>query len=205
MIGLEHWDAIIDQYPILTWQEHGELAKQRDEGGRRGAEALDKLVLHNLLAVAKRVEQMNCKPDLKHDLMSAGMLGLRKAAERWQPIQKEGFDQPAPFITSAYWWIREAIAKEAGQFWHDDFPLDAEDDGDQSRDSIIGARSDNYDFMSVEALAVLSKNERAIINARSVDFTGEDDEELSRRLKIKPSSLGEMLERGILKLLNHAA
>jgi RNA polymerase sigma factor (sigma-70 family) len=203
MIGLEHWNDIIDDHPVLEWQEQVALAKQRDEGGRRGQDALEKLVMHNLRAVVNRVERMNCRPELKADLMSAGILGLRKAAVRWQPIHKKGYDKPAPFVVYAFMWIREAVTKEAKANWHDNQSLDSDDGG--GRDSIVGATEDSHDFLSADVLEILTKSERIILKSRAVDFDAESDDDLGSRLGVKPGSVNRMLFGSIRKLLTRAA
>lgn len=205
MEGLEHWNDIIDAHPVLEWQEQVALAKQRDEGGRRGQDALDKLVLHNLRAVVQRVEKMNCKAELKHDLMSAGVLGLRKAAERWQPLQKEGYDKPAPFATYAFLWIREAVTNEAKRNWHDHQSLDNESPEGDTRDTVVGAIEDEHLHLSADVLSVLTARERVIIESRLVEVAGESDEELAARLGVKPESICKMLTGGIRKLIAQAA
>lgn len=205
MTGLEQWDSIFDDYPVLHWTEHVKLAKQRDEGGRRGQDALEKLVLHNLRAIVSHVDRMNCRAELRGDLFAAGIIGLRKAAVRWQPIQKEGFDQPAPFATSAFLWIKEAVVKEARKNWHDHQSLDAETDDGETRDTALGSAEDNHDHLSLDVLEILSEKEREILKSRAIDFREETDEELALRLGIKPHSVCKMLSSSICKLLARAA
>jgi RNA polymerase sigma factor (sigma-70 family) len=199
MQGLEHWNDIIDDHPVLTEEQEIALAKQRDEGGRRGDEALDKLILHNLRAVVQRVEMMNCKPDLKHDLMSAGVLKLRHAATKWTPMPGRRF------YHYAFMWIREGVTKEAKGNWHDHDSIDAERHNRGYEDTIMGATEDNHDFLHADALEILTERELEILISRAIEFADESDEELANRLGIKPESVCKLLAGTIRKLIKSAA
>lgn len=199
MEGLEHWDSIIDDYLVLTEEEEISLAKQRDEGGKRGEEALNNLILHNLRAVAQRVMMMKCRPDLRHDLMSAGVIKLRHAATKWKPMPGRRF------YHYAFMWIREGVTKEAKSNWHDDFSLDAEANDSGTRDTIVGATEDDHSFLDAEALSVLTVREREIIASRANNFNDESDDQLGARLGIRPDRVCKVLAGGILKLLKRAA
>lgn len=195
MQGLEHWNEMIDAHPVLTSEEEVKLAKQRDEGGRRGDRAIDKLIMHNLRAVVKRVEMMNCKPELKHDLMSAGVIKLRHAATKWTPMEGRRF------YHYAFMWIREGVTREAQANWHDDQSLDAEGDDGEKRDNIVGSKEDSHEFLNAEVLNRLTEREREILKSRAIDYADETDEELAARLGVKPASVCRMLTGSIRKLL----
>lgn len=211
MSGLSLWDDVIAAHPVLPWQEQVALAKQRDEGGKRGDDALEKLVLHNLRVVVQHVGRMNAKDSDKHDLFMSGLMGLRKAAERWVPMQKPGFSKPAPFPSYAFLWIREGVTKEAKRIWHDDVSFDAPSghDDDSSghetfKDASLG--SDEQDHLSLDStlLDLLTDREKEIVEARLLDVSNESEEELAARLGLSPKSVLPMLHRSIQKLLSAA-
>ncbi len=210
MHGLEHWNRVIDRHPVLPWQEQAALAALRDKGGKRGQAALDKLVMHNLRCVVEHVERMNAKDTDKHDLMAEGILGLRKAAERWKPVQKPGYDKPAPFTTYAYLWVREAVTKAAKKMWHDSVSLDApardggEDGGESLRDTAIGGAEDETLHLDAGLLGILTPGEREIVETCLVRATGETDEQIAARLGLSPASVTMMLTRSVRRLMQAA-
>lgn len=211
MSGLALWDETISSHPVLHWQEQVALAHQRDEGGARGDDALEKLVMHNLRVVVQHVERMNAKDSDKYDLFMAGLVGLRKAAERWKPMQKAGFSKPAPFPSYAFLWVREGVTKEAKKLWHDDISFDAESgseedsDGHETfKDASIGSDEQNHISFDATLLDLVTPREKEIIKARLLDFTGETEEEIASRLAIAPHSVLPMLHRSIQKMMKAA-
>ncbi|MBK1834999.1 sigma-70 family RNA polymerase sigma factor [Roseibacillus ishigakijimensis] len=207
--GLSHWDDIISTHPVLDWQEEGALARQRDEGGRRGEEALEKLVLHNLRAVVQHVERMNAKECDKHDLFMSGLMGLRKAAERWKPMHKPGYKKPAPFVTYAYLWIREGVNREARKLWKDEDSLDAplgneadSADGHETRkEAACGEEEQEHLAFDASLLKLLTAREREIVTTVYLEPDGETPEEMAARLGLAEKSVLPMLYRATRKLI----
>lgn len=203
MDGLDHWNDIIDAHPVLPWQEQVELAHQRDAGGKRGQDALDKLILHNLRAVVQRVERMNCRAELKADLMSAGVIGLQKAASRWKPMQKDGHSKPAPFPAYAFLYIKEMVIKEAKKNWHDDLSIDGIDE--DSADDIVGSAEDSHDYLDSTVLDVLKGKERIIFERLIIQNTQEDPKDLGLKLNLKPMTVRKLFYRAVSKISSLAA
>ena len=201
-LGLEHWDEMIDAHPVLSVEEELALYHEREKGGRRGEAALEKLILHNLRAVFERVRRMNSDATHAHDLMSAGVLGLRKAAIKWAPMEGRRF------YHYAYLWIKEGVIKEAKKLWRDDISLDAPtstDEGEFSADTVLGAKEDSHLHLSSDLMMTLTEREKIIVQARLVDISEESDEELSTKLGVKSESISKMIFGSISKLLHRAA
>lgn len=91
--------------PLLTPAEERELGRRSLAGDR---EARNKLVQHNLRLVHGYVRS-NCQgfPLDPEDLISEGITGLIRAAEKYDP--SKGFR----FSTYATWWIRQAVTRAA--------------------------------------------------------------------------------------------
>lgn len=103
------------RYPLLTpaqeihlgqqvraWLDHPAPAPAAVE--RRGKRARDRFVRANLRLVLGFVERYRSVPaQYSDDLVQAGMLGLIRAVEKFDPAR--GYK----FSTYAYWWIRQGI------------------------------------------------------------------------------------------------
>lgn len=74
---------------------------------RRWREAINSLVTPNLRLVARYAGQVDAEDLHIEDLFSEGVLGLGRAAERFDA------DRGMRFSTSAVWWIRQAINRAA--------------------------------------------------------------------------------------------
>jgi RNA polymerase sigma factor (sigma-70 family) len=70
-----------------------------------GQAAREALVLHNLPLVVSVVARFRCHALGDDDLIQEGILGLLKAAERYNP------DRGTRFGTLAVWWIRQSIGR----------------------------------------------------------------------------------------------
>ena len=88
--------AEIGRTPLLTAEEEIELARQKDYA------ALIEANLRLVVAIAKRYQRRGL--DLQ-DLIQEGTIGLRRAAEKFDPAKG------CKFSTYAHWWIRQAILK----------------------------------------------------------------------------------------------
>lgn len=86
----------------LSSQEEAALASRIRRGDKN---ARDRLVQANLRFVVKVARYYTRTNVSLGDLISAGNLGLLKAAERFDPAQG------TRFITYAVWWIRQAITQ----------------------------------------------------------------------------------------------
>src|ERR687887_5633 len=90
------------RWPLLTAEEEVELAKRIEEGD---AEAKDRMINSNLrlvVSIAKRYQGHRLS---LLDLIQEGILGLIRAAEKFD--WRRGFK----FSTYATWWIRQAIER----------------------------------------------------------------------------------------------
>ncbi len=91
----------ISRFPSLTLEEERDLGRrirrQRDE------RAFKRLVEANLRFVVEYAKRYRGLGVLFLDLIDEGNLGLMEAARRFDP------ERGAKFITSAVWWIRQAI------------------------------------------------------------------------------------------------
>lgn len=115
----------IGRIPLLTADQEVELAQKiqrwmgyKEHTGdslpddwelvkRQGKRALDKMMQSNLrlvVKVAKKFAQHRNTMDLM-DLVQEGSIGLRRAAEKFDPTQ--GYK----FSTYAYWWIQQSIIR----------------------------------------------------------------------------------------------
>jgi RNA polymerase primary sigma factor len=77
---------------------------------RRGLRARDRLITGNLRMVghvAQRAQHGSGKALALEDALQVGAIGLQRAAEKFDPAR--GYK----FSTYAFWWIRQAISREA--------------------------------------------------------------------------------------------
>lgn len=94
--------------PLLSPEEEGRIAREIDEARRLGHDealtrAAGRLALHNTrLAVSIAKRYVNRGLPLA-DLVQEAMLGLLKAAKRFEPRRGTRFS------TAATWWIRQAV------------------------------------------------------------------------------------------------
>lgn len=102
-ISLKFLFIEIRQYPLLSHAEHVELAKHIKEKGCRKAHKL--LVIHNLRLVIKHARAKLWSQLDMADLMQEGILGLMKAA--WKYDYERGF----AFSTYATHWIKQYISR----------------------------------------------------------------------------------------------
>jgi RNA polymerase primary sigma factor len=92
----------VGRYPLLTAQEEAELAKRIENGER---EAKDRMINSNLrlvVSIAKRYQGHDLS---LLDLIQEGILGLIRAAEKFD------WRRELKFSTYATWWIRQAIER----------------------------------------------------------------------------------------------
>ncbi len=114
MAGVKNTDsALLDLYfqdisdsSPLPADTETELAKRIRVGDGSARNTLVQANLRFVVRVAS--EFQGCGMDLE-DLISAGNVGLIKAAERFDP------DRGVKFITYALWWIRQAILNSLSQ------------------------------------------------------------------------------------------
>ncbi len=76
-----------------------------EQAARRGAEAKAKLVAHNLRLVIALARRYRWSYVPLSDLFQEGVLGLLRAAERFD------WRRGTPFSAYAAWWVRHAIAR----------------------------------------------------------------------------------------------
>lgn len=208
MKGLEHYVDIIDSYEMLTHEEEAELARARDAGDES---AIDKLVLHNMKDLVRKVAALKWKdPTEIHDLFMEAYRGMRKAAERWEPVwDKEKYKKPARFMHFAYWYTRDGINQFCKKFGDDRLvSLDAprvDDGGDGyevfNAEEILGGREDDRDHHDLEVLTNLTKTQRQIFVAKVLYQYGDTDEDLAWANRVKPHTVNKHLMKGILRLI----
>jgi RNA polymerase primary sigma factor len=95
----------IGRYPLLTAAEEIELAKRIEAGDR---EALDRMVTSNLRLVVSIAKHYRGHGLSLLDLIQEGVLGLIRAAEKFD------WRRGLKFSTYATWWIRQAVQRGIG-------------------------------------------------------------------------------------------
>lgn len=100
---LQRYMQEVHNYPILTFEEECELAKQFHEYG--DIEAAKKLVVAHLRLVAKIAMEYRSAYHNVLDLIQEGNIGLLQAVKHFNP------DKGARLGTYAAWWIRSYVLK----------------------------------------------------------------------------------------------
>lgn len=90
----------INKIPLLTKSEEFDIAAEICQGNRL---AVEKLIVSNLRLVVKIAHDFNHYATLE-DVISAGNLGLMRAAEKFDPNK-------AKFSSYAAWWIKQSIRR----------------------------------------------------------------------------------------------
>lgn len=90
------------QHCILSRREEQALARRARAGDKQ---AFDHLVMHNIRLVYSVARRYSPGPLPLDDLVQEGMLGLIRAAEKFDP------DRGFKFSTYAVWWIRQAVQR----------------------------------------------------------------------------------------------
>lgn len=104
--SLQQYLMEIDRERLLTPEEEVALAREIREGNQ---EALQRLISANLRFVVSVAKSYSGKGLSLEDLISAGNVGLVRAAMRYD--ESRGFK----FISYAVWWIRQSILESLSQ------------------------------------------------------------------------------------------
>ena len=99
--SLEQFFTEISRYPLLTAAEEVRLAKRIERGDRA---ARERLITSNLRLVVYVAKRFRTTVQLV-DLVQEGMLGLIRAADRYD------WRRGCRFSTYATWWIRQAVQR----------------------------------------------------------------------------------------------
>jgi RNA polymerase primary sigma factor len=92
----------VSRYPLLTGTEERELARGIEEGDRQAKERMINSNLRLVVSIAKRYQGQQLA---LLDLIQEGILGLIRAAEKFD------WRRELKFSTYATWWIRQAIER----------------------------------------------------------------------------------------------
>jgi RNA polymerase primary sigma factor len=98
--SLDKYLQEIGKVELITAEEEVELAQRIKAGDQRALEKLTKANLRFVVSVAKQYQNQGLTLP---DLINEGILGLIKAAQRFD--ETRGFK----FISYAVWWIRQSI------------------------------------------------------------------------------------------------
>lgn len=81
-------------------QENMELLKKAQNGDKS---AMDEIVIRNGKLVLKYLKKYSWAAEMKEDLLQEGLIGIRKAVDRYN------FDYDTAFSTYAMYWIQQSI------------------------------------------------------------------------------------------------
>ena len=96
--------STISDIPLLTREQEQELGRAvQGKSKAKAAKAINTLILSNLRLVAKIVSKDYSYFSDQEDLMSEGVIGLHRAASKFDP------SFGAKFSTYAVWWIKQHI------------------------------------------------------------------------------------------------
>jgi RNA polymerase primary sigma factor len=98
--SLDFYLQEISRIPLLKIEEETALARRAFKGD---VEAQEKLARHNVRFVVSVAKKFQNRGVPLMDLIGEGNLGLMTAARKFDP------DRGVKFISSAVWWIRQAI------------------------------------------------------------------------------------------------
>jgi len=103
----EAYLTTIKRHRRITREEELDAAHKRCEGDREGVNTLVKANLKLVIAIAREVERLSGCEIEEMELISAGNMGLIRAAEKFDPekVKQTG----AKFSTYASWWIKRKM------------------------------------------------------------------------------------------------
>ena len=193
VIGLEHFEKIIEKYPPLTHEEEALLAEARDNGDEG---AIDTLVLHNMQDLVRKVaaKKWQNASDI-HDLFMHAMQGMRKAAVKWKPVHDPRYKKPARFMHYSYWYVKADLSKYCEKFGLPHISLDAPRGDDDNQGLIESHRAegaeDDFGFLDLECLESLSKDEREVLYAKLINL---DETEKDLPLRFLPKAIRRVVQ-----------
>lgn len=206
--GLELWDSVIEQYPLLTRKEEAEMLARIRAGDEA---ALEEIPLYNLKAIIKVVESFHPKASDKHDLLMAGIEGFKKAARKFKPVHRAGHREPTRLFQYAFLYCRDSVRTAARKMWHShvsfDAPCGTGDDGGadgyEAKDEVIGTVEFDQTIADLSLLEDLGRTGQIVITHRLLDDVL-SDKALSRKIGIREAHLPLTVQRTLLRLLEGA-
>jgi len=157
----------INQFPLLSVEEEQTLARRFRDGG--DLDAAHRLVTSNLRFVVKVAYEYRSYGIKMSDLIQEGNIGLMKAVQKFDP------DKQIRLISYGVWWIRAYIQNYILKSW--------------SLVKLGTTQAQRKLFFS------LARTKRELEKAGHGDGSQDDERQIARKLRVKPTEVLEMQQR----------